>query len=247
MSRTFQFALLLCLVGSTSLAQHDAMVEMYGEGVHRYFCNDFTGADQILSQVVDGGSQDPRAHYFRGLARERAGFGGEMDFENGARLEAEGKRVVDVGSALARIQGSLRTKIENARRDARIQVKQQQLMIEQTRQLMEQAAAPGAGSAPPSTANSSPFPSEPIRANDAGLEPVTPAQPEISDIADPFKDDAAPAMPDAPAPVTPEPATQPSADPFATPPADAADPFATPPADGAAPAAPATGDNPFGL
>lgn len=87
----------------------------------------------------------PCAHYFRGLARESAGFGGEMDFENGARLEAEGKRVVDVGSALARIQGSLRTKIENARRDARIQVKQQQLMIEQTRQLMEQAAAPGAG------------------------------------------------------------------------------------------------------
>lgn len=64
MSRTFQFALLLCLVGSTSLAQHDAMVEMYGEGVHRYFCNDFTGADQILSQVVDGGSQDPLCTLF---------------------------------------------------------------------------------------------------------------------------------------------------------------------------------------
>ena len=240
MPRTFHFALLLCLIGSTSLAQHDAMVEMYGEGVHRYFCNDFTGADQILSQVVDGGSQDPRAHYFRGLARERAGYGGEMDFENGARLEAEGKRVVDVGSALSRIQGSLRTKIEKARRDARIQVKQQQLMMEQARQLMEQAAAPASGSTAPSTAGTSPFPSESMPANDMGLaplqpaQPTQPAQPEVSDTSDPFKDDSAPAIPDATAPATPEPAAP--ADPFA-PPAGAADPFAPAPADGAAPAA----------
>ena len=252
MPRTFHFALLLCLIGSTSLAQHDAMVEMYGEGVHRYFCNDFTGADQILSQVVDGGSQDPRAHYFRGLARERAGYGGEMDFENGARLEAEGKRVVDVGSALARIQGSLRTKIEKARRDARIQVKQQQLMMEQTRQLMEQAAASATGSTAPNAAGTSPFPSESIPANDTGLAPLQPAQPtqpEVSDTSDPFKDESAPAMPDATAPATPAPAApDPAApapaapgDPFA-PPAGATDPFAPAPADGAAPAA---GSDPF--
>lgn len=245
MPRTFHFALLLCLIGSTSQAQHDALVELYGEGVHRYFCNDFTGADQILSQVVDGGSQDPRAHYFRGLARERAGYGGEMDFENGARLEAEGKRVVDVGSALARIQGSLRTKIEKVRRDARIQVKQQQLMMEQTRQLMEQAVAPAAGSAAPSTAGTSPFPSESIPANDTGLTPRQPAQPEVGDTSDPFKDDSAPATPDATAPATSEPATSEPvtpADPFGAPPAGAADPFAPAPADGAAPAA---GADPF--
>ncbi len=245
MPRTFHFALLISLLGSTAYAQHDALVELYGEGVHRYFCNDFTGADQVLSQVVDGGSQDPRAHYYRGLARERAGFGGEMDFENGARLEAEGKRVVDVGNALARIQGSIRTKIEQARRDARIQVKQQQLMMEQTRQYMEQAASPAAVA--PSNAGTSPFPSETIRANDAGLDPPKPTQPEMSETADPFADDIAPAMPETAVPNDAAPnATEPAApaDLFNTPPADTANPFGDAPAAGEAPAA---GDNPFGL
>ncbi len=232
-------ALLLCLIGSSARAQHDSMVELYGEGVHRYFCNDLTGADQLLSQVVDSGSQDPRAHYFRGLARERLGYGGEMDFESGARLEAEGKRVVDVGSALARIQGGIRTKIEKARLDARIQVKQQQLMMEQARQDMEQAAAPPAGIAPPNARGASPMPTESIPANDTGLIPaVSATQPEISDTADPFMDDAAPATPDATAPATD------AVDPFGAPAADAASPFGDAPAAGDVPA---TGDNPFGL
>jgi hypothetical protein len=239
MPRIFQLSLLLSLVCSTTLAQHDALVELYGEGVHRYFNNNFTGADEILTRAIDSGSEDPRVHYYRGLARERAGYGGELDFETAARLEAEGKRVVDVSAALARVQGLLRTKIEKARREARIVVKQQQLMMEQARRLSQPPVAPPA----PDTAGATPFPTESVPANDAGLEPAPapPAQPEITETTNPFADDVPPAMPDATAPAGTEPS-----DPFspAAPAGDTPDPFGQPPAGGAAPAA---GDNPFGL
>ncbi len=234
MPRIFSLAFLLFVLGSPSFAQSDAMVELYGEGVHRYFCNDFSGADQVLSTVVDSGSQDPRAHYFRGLARERAGMGGDMDFETGARLEAEGKRVVDVGGALARIQGNLRSKIEKARRDARIQIQQQQLMMEQARALMQEASGAVVPAAPSNSGSATPFPTELVPASDIGMEPAAPT-PEVSDATNPFGNE--PATPPPPA----EPATE-AVDPFGTPaPADApaADPFGTPAA--------GAGDNPFGV
>ena len=66
MPRIFCFALCLGLLQSPSFAQFGALDELYGEGVHRYFSADLNGADQILTQVVDSGSQDPRAYYFRG-------------------------------------------------------------------------------------------------------------------------------------------------------------------------------------
>lgn len=237
MPRIYCLAFVLSTIGSSSYAQHDAMVELYGEGVHRYFCNDFSGADQILSTVVDGGSEDPRAHYFRGLARERAGMGGELDFEMGAKLEAAGKRSVDVGQALIRIQGQLRAKIEEARRDARILVKQQQLMAEQARAYLQPASGTAAAVPPPSTAGTSPFPTELEPASGIGMEPA-PSTPEVSNTSNPFGDEPAPpATPDAPAT---DAGTSPFGEP-ATPttePAGEGNPFGEPPADGG---------NPFGL
>lgn len=234
MPRIFCFGLWLGLLSSSSFAQFGGLDELYGEGVHRYFANDLSGADQVLSQVIASGSQDPRVYYFRGLVQECMGGGGEADFEVGARLEAEGKRVVDVGTSLTRVQGHVRTKIETARRDARIQVKQQQLMAEQARQAQSEASV---GSMPPAPAsNASPFPMESIPANETGLAPLTPATPAapeapMSDTSDPFGDDAAPAVGD-PAPATGE------------------DPFGAPAGEAPATGAPATeapaADDPFG-
>lgn len=232
MPRIYCLALVLSILGSTSRAQHDAMVELYGEGVHRFYNSDFTGADQILSTVVDSGSEDPRAYYFRGLAREMSGGSGDMDFETGARLEAEGKRSVNVGQALMRIQCPLRSKIEKARLDARILAKQQQLMVEQARaqQLQSSGAAPAV--TPPSTAGNTPFPTELEPASDIGMEPA-PATPEISDTGDPFSDEpAASGTPSAPASGdggnpfgdSPEPAVE--STPLAEPAADSDNPFA---------------------
>lgn len=262
MPRIICFALCLGLLQSPSFAQFGGLDELYGEGVHRYFSSDLNGADQILTQLVDGGSQDPRAYYFRGLAREQLGYGGEADFEQGARLEAEGKRVVDVGSALSRVQGSVRSQIEVARRDARIQVRQQQLLLQRSRQPSAEAAA----SRVPAAVPSSPLPSDFIPANETGLAPLvppaaaTPAAPAATapaapsatapaDTSDPFADDAAPAADAADpfgTPATPAAPAADAADPFgapatpAAPAADAADPFGAPEAANAE-------DNPFGL
>ncbi len=199
MSRIFCFGLWLGLLSSTSLAQLGGLDELYGEGVHRYFANDLSGADQILSQVVDAGSQDPRVYYFRGLVHECMGADGVVDFESGARLEAEGKRVVDVGTALTRVQGRVRTKIETARRDARIVVNQQQLLQQQARQQQFEASGNSLPAAP--SRDASPFPMELIPADETGLAPLTPAAPTAptGDVTDPFSDDAAPAGETAPA------------------------------------------------
>lgn len=256
MPRIFCFGLWLGLLSSSSFAQLGGFDELYGEGVHRYFANDLSGADQILSQVINAGSKDPRVYYFRGLVHESMGADGTADFTSGARLEAEGKRVVDVGTSLTRVQGRVRTKIEEARRDARIQVEQQQLMLEQARRHQSESSANRLQPVPAPASNESPFPTDSIPANDTGLAPLTPAAPAapeapMSDTSDPFGDDAAPAgdatpaagsdpfgapAGDTPAPATPAPAP-------ATPAAD--DPFGAPA--GATPASEApTAKDPFG-
>lgn len=239
MSRFFGFALSVGLLipGSTVLAQGDAMTELYGEGVHRYFAGDYTGADLVLSQVIDSGSQDPRAHYFRGLVREMQGGGGVFDFETGATLEASGKRVVNVGQALIRIQGATRTKIEEARRAARVQA----------RQLALSKASSGAMTAP-ATAVTPAMPSETTAEpaevdnpfadglrSDATTEMETQPEPATPDVGNPFGDDPTPAPADA-GTTTPDAGGN---DPFGG--AGGDDPFGGAGSDGAA-----GGDNPFG-
>ncbi|MEM9659386.1 MAG: hypothetical protein AAF961_13595, partial [Planctomycetota bacterium] len=39
---------------------------VYGRGVHEYFAHRMHEADNLLSQVINAGSTDPRAYYFRG-------------------------------------------------------------------------------------------------------------------------------------------------------------------------------------
>ncbi|HBE66698.1 MAG TPA: hypothetical protein DDW52_00985 [Planctomycetaceae bacterium] len=114
-------------LSANAMAQSNAMAELYGMGVHAYFGHDYVQAEQMLSQVAASGTKDSRVFYFLGLAREMNGGGGQSDFDTGARLEAEGHRVVNVGSALSRVQGSLRGKIEQARRSARVAVLQEKL------------------------------------------------------------------------------------------------------------------------
>ncbi len=230
MSRFAYFALSLSLISTPALAQGDAMIELYGEGVHRYFCSDYSEAEEILSQVVDSGSQDPRAHYFLGLARYMQGRApeAEANFRDGARVEAEGKLVVAVGSALTRIQGQVRSKIERARRDARVVALQQQAIRQRAK--MQAAGVPGPSATTPpqpnETVGSNPFSDgEGLRSGDVTVDPVQPGEPEIDAAANPFSDDVPPAAttPDAP----------PATDPFETP-ADpsggAGNPFETPPA-----------------
>jgi hypothetical protein len=187
-------------------------------------------------------------YYYRGLAREYQGGGGEFDFEEGARLEAAGKRGLGlrngIGDALARIQGHTRVKLEKARRDARVAAEQQALLMRQAREAAGDVppppVVPERAPVVPSVDPTDPFGGTTTEDVPPSAEPAT--EPEVDSEANPFDDDPIVPADDAPtgdAPADPfgGDADTPPADPFGTdagtPPAD--DPFGgdagTPPAD----------------
>lgn len=145
-------------INKSSCAQ-DVFEQVYGQGVHAYFCNDLNRAEQLLTSVIDAGSQDPRAHYFRGLVQARRGGSGAgyADFQRGAELEIAGRRVVNVGKALERIQGPHRMEIERARTDARLAAK---LQSEMMRRSSPSVSPNGMGGADKSDATIDPFASD---------------------------------------------------------------------------------------
>lgn len=209
MTRNLFLAFAILVTGGSWASAQSASSELYGEGVHRYFSHDYAGADQLLTEAIAGGSQDPRAYYFRGLTKEMLGGGGEADFEEGAKLEAAGRSGPMISYSLARVQGQVRAKIEKARRVARIQAAQQ-------RALQQQAAPPVA--LPQVQGATDPFAGEGTR---SGETPAAPVKPETNDAnTDPFGDEKK------------SDDKKMDADPFggdAKPAADASDPFATPP------------------
>ncbi len=238
------------------LAQDDAMIEIYGQGLHRYYAGDYVEAERLLSMVVDSGTQDPRAFYFRGLSQFMQGRTHEAkyDFEAGAQAEARGKRVVNVGYALQRVQGPKRLEIEKARQAARMAVLVEQAMA---RRVREDAAKAAGAAAPPATA-ATPAPSAASAAASESSDPfggkgtlqagqATPdaAKPAASadQATNPFQDDPSPTAPATPAadPFAPAPDAAPAEAPAAG--AAPADPFATPPAEATPAADPG---NPFG-
>ncbi len=237
MRRWFARGLLVagCLsFGAPVYAQQEAMTEIYGQGVHRYFAGDYSGAELLLNQVQAAGSEDPRVHYFLGMCKVAQGGGalaGLADFEAGAQAEAKSKNSYQVGVALTRIQGAARREIEKARLAARSQVRQQQLREQRAR-----TDAAGSGRSNPGTIGG--FPAvdptipdpiaEGMRSGQATVDPLQPASP---DTANPFGDDPVTPAPPGPATTTPAAPTE-ATDPFGAPATEPAmgdpDPFATP-------------------
>ncbi len=135
--RTRPFASLFTVVslslGNFAQAQ-DPLDEMYGQAVHSFFRGDSGNAEALLNEVIDAGSQDPRAYFFRGLCKPSVGIDvSNPDFEKAAQLEIDGKKVVNVGKALERIQGQARLAIEKSRSKARLASRAQLLEIQRTR------------------------------------------------------------------------------------------------------------------
>ncbi len=210
----------VAMLGSSLASGQDILAELYGQGVHAYFAGNLDGAEQLLNQAIDSGSQDPRVYYFRGLTQARRGGAGagQADYQTGAEIEATGKRSVPsdvISKSLTRIQGAQRLEIEKARNAARLAAKIQQALM---RRAAEEAAAAnpslnGQGMAPiePGTIGGGLMqgnPQDMPKANTPPVESLPPANAELSGdkAVDPFKDDA-------PAPATePAPATQPTAD-----------------------------------
>jgi hypothetical protein len=94
----------------------------YGSGVHSYFAGDYGRSYDDLSQAIEGGTQDPRAYYFRGLAALKLGRmdEAEADFTAGAAREAEGTGSWPIARSLERVQGCDRLKLERHRTRARV-------------------------------------------------------------------------------------------------------------------------------
>lgn len=154
--RTRPFACLFTVV-SLSLANfahaQDPLDEMYGQAVHSFFRGDAGNAEALLNEVIEAGSQDPRAYFFRGLCKSNLGIDvSNPDFEKAAQLEIDGKKVVNVGKALERIQGQARIAIEKSRSKARLASRAQLLEIQRTRyEEMQRSggSAPGVIVVPP--------------------------------------------------------------------------------------------------
>lgn len=80
---------------------------------------DLKSAQTQLTTLIDAGASDPRLYFYRGILSTQLGQDGDADFQKGAQLEAATGNNGAVNAALERTQGSLRTRIEKFRRDAR--------------------------------------------------------------------------------------------------------------------------------
>ncbi|MGO9109501.1 MAG: hypothetical protein ACLP9L_09725, partial [Thermoguttaceae bacterium] len=84
------------LVSSAPLVAQDAVLgQIYGNGVHAYFGQDYVRAYQLFTSAIDGHSQDPRCFYFRGLTLLKLGRpqDAEIEFQHGAKLESSGDSI----------------------------------------------------------------------------------------------------------------------------------------------------------
>lgn len=110
--------------------------DLYGQGVHAYFDGDLQAAANWFSEAIDQGTRDPRAYYYRGVVYHRLGdeAAAAQDFAKGAALETDGSdQFFPVAESLARVQGSSRSQIEQARREARKAARERLLALERAR------------------------------------------------------------------------------------------------------------------
>lgn len=128
MNRFWRATLVLLTVTIASAASQatgqdvEVLNQWYSRGVHAYFSGDLRTAEQMLTRAIDAGTEDPRAYYFRAMARLRQGrrAEAESDLARGADLEVQDTGgIYPVGRSLERIQGRERLIIESHRRRAR--------------------------------------------------------------------------------------------------------------------------------
>ncbi|REK09961.1 MAG: hypothetical protein DWQ37_17830 [Planctomycetota bacterium] len=242
--------LAVILFAARSLPAQDAVLDDYlGSGLHNYYERDYAQAMRHLSTAIEGGSQDPRTYYYRGLAKLRAGdtYGAHEDMQVGAALEsADVNQFYPVARSLERVQGPERRTLERYRKLARAQARQRRLeqdaaRYERYRRNEAQVLRNAPVGPPPAPLG------RPAEQPAAAAEPVPP-QPAAAQPPQPMPPAAAPGPAAAPPADTPPPAAD---DPFAPPPGgDADDPFGAPSGDAAdpfgdTPDAGGAVDNPF--
>lgn len=214
----------LALSSHEANAQNPILTELYGRGVHAYYAGRSNDAYNQLTMAITNGLEDPRAYYFRGIVADAMGrpYEAEADWNQGAKLEAQGKIVGSIGRALSRFQGSGRLKLETIRRQAKLQFLAESAQRSKQRfgeiqaaegDILRSRPAAPAATPPPMPADDNPFGDEPGQAaidSDDALEGA---------MTDPFAGDAS-----APADSSPA-ADDGGADPFGGGDAMESDPF----------------------
>ena len=226
----------LAALWAASLHAQDAILgQLYGRGVHTFFSRDYAKAHQYLTKAIDGGSKDPRTHYFRGMAYLKLGRQeeAEMDFQKGAELESgDLDRFYNVAKSLERLQGRPRLLLEDYRIEARVAARQRAEQIHRARyeeiRRQEDSIVPGPGAAvsqpPPDGAAPPPEGFAPQDDEDP-FQMETPGGPDDTPFADPGEEPPFDQPPDTDLPGDQLPDVQP---PFAEPPI-AEPPIAEPP------------------
>lgn len=128
-----------------AIAREEAILAVaYGNGVHAYHAGDYQRSYDELTAAIDGGTQDPRAFYFRGLAALKLGryHEAEADFTTGADREARHGGNWPVGRSLERIQGQPRLELEKHRVRARMVAMEQRRQAAMQRYLEVESAQP---------------------------------------------------------------------------------------------------------
>lgn len=216
---------LIAVANGGMVVGQDPLDEIYGRAVHSYFRGDLEKSRELLEEVIGAGSVDPRVFYFRGLATACCGDieSALPDFERAAELEIEGKKVVNVGKALERIQGPNRVEIEKIRSRARLNSRSRVLEMQRSRydSMQRQGGTVDGGLLVPPKAG---IPS-PLTPNDPFNTGMTKGQPQT--VETPAEQSVVPAQPTEATPPAPAPADDPFGAPATptTPPAD--DPFGT--------------------
>jgi hypothetical protein len=130
------FAMVLFFAVTAGGQDVDSLAAQYGRGVHAYFSGDYAKARRELTHAIDGGSQDPRCHYFRALALAWLGEADkvEADMARGAELEVlDRDGFYPVSRSLERVQGRNRLLLESHRQQAREVASQRALEYNRSR------------------------------------------------------------------------------------------------------------------
>lgn len=190
----------------------------YGDAVHAYFAGDYQRSYDDLSGVIEAGSTDPRAFYFRGLASLKLGRldEAEADFTTGATREAEGIGSWPVARSLERIQGCDRLKLERHRVRARVALVQDNRRRSTLRYLGVEQAAPEVlrtrrPTAEASADEANPF--EEVQPAEQPAERVTEPEPAAEEMPEPAAEPAEEAV----EPAAEEPAEMAAEEPAAEP------------------------------
>jgi hypothetical protein len=192
----------LCLRFSAARGGDDplAISASLGLGMHAYHAGDYQRSYDDMSAVIEAGSRDPRAYYFRGLAALKLGRTdeAEADFTAGAARESVGRGSWPVSRSLERVQGCDRLALERHRSRARLVALQREREAEASRYAPDSDAADvlrrrRPESIPPSVrgsrveAEDAAEPVEELPAAKAAAEPDAKAP----DTSDPFGDEPA--------------------------------------------------------